>query len=410
MELRAAQVSRDVSQSFFLAEAALDSALARVETAGLPDGIYQVPDPSSANLAFPDGSASFRLTTVNAEALDPDTQLITRRITATGTDDSGIPAQVSATVTQTAPLRGVWTEGPVRIWGGNFGDGAFIGDLRSALGTKSAVKFIWKVHQQGVIQIAPSAAIPWAEAHSYELLDNDGHAWQIEMGTDWNEDPGVYVPDLGTKQSTSGEPIVAQMTPAAPMAAPYPGSDCSGNITLTTPGETREIVDGNVSPPDLSGPGDGKIELCLEYLQGDADDSQVIFHAPATVYVVGKDAAGYAVNVQNLYGVPPGSLIPVTAPLIPDGVKLVVTETSEPVAGDVKIITERFAGSIYAPQSKVVFFNSNPHGTYELQDVVAREAILYTLGIPMSIGQETGATPSSPANTSSSKILSWTSD
>lgn len=315
-EVRATQISRNSHQAFFLAEAAVDYAVTRLEGLGLPDGTYtreQLP-------TLPEG-ASFTLTTTLAELTDQDTQQLSRTVVGHGTTASGASAQVNVTLSQAGPIRGVWSEGPIQVWGGSFGSGDINGDLRSALGTKSAIKFIWQVKQRnGDVQIAPSAQLTQAQHDTFLAsfpgdLDNDGIPWAKKSGKVWDEHPGIYLPELDNQshpQSIAGEPIVAPMEPGNPIAPgmiPYPAASCTGNLTLTSAAATMEIGDGH--PLDLSGPGDGKIALCLEYLFADSpgsSDPAIIFRGPTTIYLTGRHLANntyYALHATEMYAVAP---------------------------------------------------------------------------------------------------------
>jgi len=198
------------------------------------------------------------------------------------------------------------------------------------------------------------------------------------------------------------------MTPAQAIDSPYTSAQCAGNITTTTAGQQLTIKDG--SPGDLSPPGDGKIVLCLQYLQNTASNAKVIFEAPATVYLTGRNSNGFALlsngeGTSAIYTVPPGYLVPDTAPLTPSGLKIIVTKASEGAGGQVSLYIKRFAGSIYAPQSEVGF-TMVPNGEYRLENIVGREASIQTWGQPLSLNNP----PANPQRTTTVTVQSWSSN
>lgn len=410
-ENRAAQVSRDTQQAFYLAEGALDVALTRLHTSDLLDGAYGAEDQTALPVlnGLPTG-ARVMLTTTAAQVLNPTTQQISRQVRATGVVPSGVTAQVTASITQQGPLKGAWMNGPLWIRGNTLDSGIFRADLRSGLGTKKGLRLTSRVHHQGQLQIAASAAT----TETYELTSFEHVPWQTPIGDDSATDPGVYLQtsfETPTSNSESGEaplaPAVAPVLPIEPIVSPYPAAQCSGTLTMTTPNETLMIVDGNANPPDLSPAGDGKIVLCLQYVNMAAAGARVVFRSPSTVYVTGKDVAtGFAVSAKDFYAVGPG-LIPDTAPLLRKGVQLVVTKAPEgSIAGTVSLQTKRFDGSIYAPQS-IVYFTHQDHGEYRFRSIVGRESQMFTFGFPMTIGIQTNDTNIQPTTIT---LKSWSSD
>jgi len=405
--LHNAEHSRDLEQAFFLAEGALDYALA--QTAVYQDGVeYDVAQELGPGSDFPtNGTATFSMITTGAGVVDPDTQEVTRQIIATGQSRLGLTAQVSATVSQRGPLKGAWNEGPMWIKGGAFGNpGLFHADIRSSLGIVESIK-LSGVEHVGQLQIAPSAA----SEEDYLVTHMEDRPWKEPIGNAsgiaWGtEQPGVYLQTfMGVPSTTNGttdmSPTVLPMTPAPTIPSPYSDAQCSGSITQTETGDLLEITDGHSL--DLTGGGDGKIELCLQYIYAAADQVQpnvvsphIIFKAPATIYLTGKNSDGLALKVAGgLYATQPGYANSVTAPLIPNGVKIRVTETPEgEPAGKVIIRSTRFDGSIYAPHSKVGFITA-PHGEYTLRNLVARESEFLTFSIPVMFEEppESSTTP-----------------
>ena len=415
IETRASQVSRNKQQAFYLAEGALDVTLTRLQTTNVTDGDYGAADQSE--LPILDGlptNTEITLTTINTQVVNQTTQAITRTIAATG-DALGVSSTVTATVSSTGPVKGVWTKGPIWIHsiGLGSGTGLFQGDLRSALGIRAAIKLSAKVDHRGALQIGPNTVAP---TENFTLTGDDGDGdptaeieyWLEKLGTDnWDDMPGVFLlTSMGkTPKTTSDPPAIALMLPPPAVVSPYTAAECSGNISLTTNGQKLTITDGNLDPKDLS-PKVGEIVLCLQYLQNDAPGSKVTFEAPATVYLTGENAAGYAVQATDLYTIHPGYLVPDTAPLTPSGLKLIVTKASGSVAGTVHLNTKRFAGSIYAPES-VVYFLMPSNGEYRLENIVARETEIYTSGQPLAV--DNGPAEQEMAETDVT-IQSWSSN
>jgi hypothetical protein len=130
LETRASQLSRDKAQSFYLAEAALDSALSRVKKERLLDGIsYTVPTLQ--------GTATFYLETILAEILaGASRQTLVRRIVATGESGNGTKGTLSAYFEETGPIEGMWGNGAVIAHGGMVPKDFFLtGHMRSRLGS-----------------------------------------------------------------------------------------------------------------------------------------------------------------------------------------------------------------------------------------------------------------------------------
>jgi hypothetical protein len=141
-ELRAAQISRDVHQRFWLAEGAMDYALAHVRNnepvvttlgkthATILDGVeYRVPAPAGQQ-------ARFTVETTAAAILSPDRQRLTRRIVAKGRESTSRPfSELSVVYTQEGPLEGLWARNFVIAGGGaNFPETFLRGSMRSNIG------------------------------------------------------------------------------------------------------------------------------------------------------------------------------------------------------------------------------------------------------------------------------------
>lgn len=402
-DVRSAEVSRDLQQAFWLAEAAMDQAVVRSRNDALPDGTY-----ADVPTAF--GTATFTITTLDSKVVSPQTQRLTRqiiasgKITATGTATPRT-AQVSATVTEDTPLRGMWAGGQVIILNSVLmgGPGQVVrGDIRSGLGTPKAMQLFGAGWQyQGQLQIAPpDLAKPWTRPLGEKQSD------------------GVFIVE-GLRSSTpvplATQPAIAPMQPINPLAYPGLPADCTSSLTVA-PGQTVEILDNGMPPWDRTPAGDGKIKLCLKYLYLDgfasASTGRVIFRGETTLYISGKkpgtDSAIYAMGGTSLYAVNPDTVsypVPDTAPLEP--LRIVVTKASSgQQPGSVCLTTPRFKGSIFAPESLMAFVPSGAvDPRYDIDYLVGRDLVLcFFPPVKYLFGQNISA--SSPASASSS-FLSW---
>jgi len=137
-DLRAAQISRDVHQRFWLAEGAMDYALAHVRsqepvvtTSGKTN--LTVLDGQKYRVPTPFGDAHFTVETTAAAILSPDRQRLTRRIVAKGRESTSRPfAELSVVYSQEGPLEGMWGRKFVLAGGGaNFPETFLRGSMRS---------------------------------------------------------------------------------------------------------------------------------------------------------------------------------------------------------------------------------------------------------------------------------------
>ncbi|MDP3723092.1 MAG: hypothetical protein Q8R91_06315 [Candidatus Omnitrophota bacterium] len=431
LESRAAQVSRDNAQAFYLADGAIDYALTELKTHELADGDY-----NTTNTPVLPAGAQFTLSTVQADVVDPQTQQLVREIRAIGTSASGSQAQAVATITQQGPLTGIWTEGPVDIYGGILGDGVVTGDLRSGLGTLASILFTSIVRHSGNLQIGPSS--PTAQTYGVSIspvwwyYNPQTPPWNLKIGAYPDLNGGVRKPGVmlawnphapGAQPSTEASVAVGPVSIGSPIAVPYPVERCQGTITQATSSTVTEITDGH--PLDLTGPGDGRIEVCVQYVSSPGSYlpmGAIVFRAPTKLYVTGSfvppswdSTPRYSVNATNLYAVTAGRNYQ-NAPLIPNGLQIYVTQPlPDQVTGNVRIGTNRFSGSIHAPASEVTFFtrtftgfSTEPTAEVEFQSITARQAHLMINHHTVVLGgNRTKATMSTQPNTS---LLSWTAE
>lgn len=121
-EMRAAQLSRDLHQSFWLADAAMDAALARINSQHVEDGIEYPVEPVRTGK----GSASFHVWTQSATLHRPPSiysgtdfwQVLVRQITATGVAADGRTTQVVSSFQESGPLSGGWAKRVIAAHGG----------------------------------------------------------------------------------------------------------------------------------------------------------------------------------------------------------------------------------------------------------------------------------------------------
>ena len=420
MELRTAEVSRDVQQAFWLAEAGLDQAMVRVQNEYLRDGVAY-----TAPTSF--GSVSFTLSTIDSEVLSPQAEQLTRQVTVVGTTATGRSAQLTATVVEQGALRGSWTEGAGMFYNASRNHPMTVsGVVRSGLGTATAIGLMGNVHHDGELQIGSSreAAVDtsydWRGSfESWTYSDGSTPAsWQQPMGQVKQTDsvylgaPYSFDPDnKGT--TTVVHPTIASIRPFPSATAPYPDSACRGHLTVPDI-RTKEIADGD--PLDLSPAGDGKIDLCLRYVNLGVMSS-LVFRAPATLYVTGyytSEGNRFAVNAiaaSNLWAVPAtdGNHWEHS---IPNGVQFVVTDRAG--ASHVNLSSRGFSGSVYAPKSPVrVVLNTgflSDKGS-KLGHVVARELMvefdsLYAAS-QLDMGATEGQKPAPLQPLTAPRLLEW---
>ncbi len=378
-EIAAARTSRDLHQAFWLAEAALDYGVAYFKTHDINDG-----DTRAVPAAY--GSAGFTVTTVGSEVVSPETQRLTWQMIGTGTS-GGRTARVTATITEDQRLHGIWAEGPMYVASMQH-QLTLNAPLRTGVGTARAVTLQGTTGQVGQVQIGPAAKAP--RRYSYGQAGDKPGPWTRRIGSNGATD-GVLLAEnawgLGTTSVT--EPSVAVMAPLGTVAtAPYPASQCDKPLIVPM-GTTAEIADGDTLDLD---PREGQIGLCVQYLvTGWGAGSGVLFRAPATVYVTGKDRDNTAVHVKEIWAVDPGHVVAAAAPLIPDGVKIIVTKAPKgEKAGRIQMLLSRFSGSIYAPESYLLIYpGGNGRMSEEKQvigHIVAKDIDIasYGLGAPMA--------------------------
>ncbi len=137
-EMRAAEMSRNLQQAFWLAESGVDSGMARAKQGALVDQ-------QSYALSTVMGTATLQPELVSGEILLPSIgqatrQHLIRRITGTGTGAKNLTAQVQAEIDEVSSLQGVWGNGVVVAVGGAAANNAtfLTGTMHSLTGAMSA--------------------------------------------------------------------------------------------------------------------------------------------------------------------------------------------------------------------------------------------------------------------------------
>lgn len=247
--LRAAQASRDVQQVFWLAESAVDSAIAHLSTT--QDGFaYTASIPGTA------GDAQFTVTPVSGAAASS-----ARMIHATSTSPAGHSTMITAVVREEFSFHGVLSEGSINLLFMPRGlpgeqSGIVLGDLQSGLGLTRSITLSGPVRHQVGLRIGSSG--PTTE--TYPTQGPGATPWTNVLGTNPNTD-GVYLDDSFGAMPTADYILSVASLPSRPLVdAPYSAASCSTPLEWMG-GATRIVNDGD--PLDLSGPGDGKIDLCL---------------------------------------------------------------------------------------------------------------------------------------------------
>jgi hypothetical protein len=435
LEIRQARYSAEAAQAFYLAEGASDYAFAclrfeqqhalaqqRGHLVAFERAYGRSPFFGQKTLAFETwhqaplesaGSARFIIT---LESSEHDTTLTKRevhRITAIGTTASGVTQTVIARSIVEGPLNGILASGPILINGGFF-ERPFGGSVQTTLGTGAAITVTGGVNLQGPVRVG----LPAATEDEYTIFG--GHlqpAYTVVVHV--TVAGGVYL--KGEVFSNSLEvvrPIITgsvgavQSRAPKPMPCPYPQEACEGAIELTEAGQALHIYDGHED--GRKGivdalPGDGQILLCLQYLYAQTEGAEnhppVIFHAPTTLYLTGQNEEGFALRAHELYAVDDAG------ELLPNGVRIIVTGVEPPLAGTVRVDSNHFGGSIYAPQSTVVVDRGMPQTEpWYFGGIVGREVVFWMAGRNVTFpgsADAAEAAAAAPYTRVKPRLISW---
>jgi len=414
-EVKASEISRNLQQAFWGAEAGLDQALTHLrQDKPLPLGarnaalaaaaadarrmgsngtIYALGNPKTfadgtyGPFATPTGTYMLKVQTSKIEVTGPDGARLTRTFTVTGTS-AGRQSTVSSTVvTDDVPLSGIFANGSVSV-----GDLLVMGSLHTGQGTPWSV-FINDSTRNARIMGDVTVGPP-DKTNPYDDLVGPAQQWGY---ADWQVDPNVS-PKVGIgirssylwgnmwpprnvitgKMAAVEMPRIPSLT-RSKRAKPLPGQP----ITLDVPTNGRMTInDGDlIDTSNLSHLPDGKIVLDLDYLSI-GYRAQVTTNAPTDVYLrdhvfledvgtplgYGVDAAAYVGPESVFVAVDPAKESQGVQSVYPDGIRLMVTQHKEP---GVVIVDQPWAffGSIYAPDSMVAV-EANERWVEELKHLV----------------------------------------
>lgn len=361
-EARAAQISRDLQQAFWLSEASLDKAMMRMRGEVLMDGqAYPLPDESPL-VPVKAGSATFQMATTHGVVIPPiypkapaqfvaptpASQQLMRQITATGTAPSGIGNQVRATVQETGPLQGVWAKGLIVINGGREYSGARVfatGNLFSNFGSvvssiplanapssdPAQDKHANVLTLEGLTKAENADALETSVSSELMSLKN-GYA--VLEGAPKAVDDDAILYDVQTTSSTASEYVNGLLAiGVAKDAHPMRIRHCTGRLRLKE-GEVLDIDDGFRAKDSIIHDLDkqaGHITLCVrsvvpedahgwgKVLAGQAPELR--FHQPTTLYVTGSEEFDLATTTFDATVrtkvCPLGCLMPVPGAVLP---------------------------------------------------------------------------------------------
>ncbi len=336
-DLQSARTSRDLEQTFWLAEGALDQALTQLKTQQLVDA-QRYEDTDSLF-----GRSYFELATTTAAVIppfrgQPARQRIQRTITATGRTDSGLLNSVSGMIQEEGPLEGLWGNGVVIVHGGaNFKDVFMSGTMHSGVGALSSTiangqsyglfDMLFGKARQGAIELTGLAyandSADLQSKASRELRSVvEGYKFirGIPLGAPGERYTNVEFTDTaqqGAIQHISGAGsvgLISRMRTGSPLPPEIrPATDCAGNLvlghdaSLFSSGSTLRVEDGFAQGAvrDLTGPGDKRITLCVKSIYPTVtseygwfntivdEPPQVRFSSPATIYVTGSQTVNF---------------------------------------------------------------------------------------------------------------------
>jgi len=329
-EVRSTEINRDQAQAFFLAEGALDQAVADVTKQYKSDNATGSIPPYS--VATPFGTASYTLETIDGQVFSSGKQVVTRRVTTTGTKDS-VSSKVSAIVQETSPLNGVWANGlAIANGGGAFRDIYLSGGMRALRGAIASVVADPSLDSSVSRKALIISGLTMAEDHddleqhyvSPELMSlKKGYMVQQSareeqrgqttyQGVDY---PGMHYvsqPQGMALPHVEGDASVGTVTRILPIGLPSHANplltpqNCSGELPLSGP---TEITDGfeignvrDLSSPDDPGKrgSDGRIVLCAKAIyplginnfvfgmMQSNNPPELTFRKPTTLYLTGS--------------------------------------------------------------------------------------------------------------------------
>ncbi len=393
LETRAAQLSRNTHQAFFLAEAAVDRALV-----ALRNNINAVPDNTTQPVSTPLGQATYTVVTTSLTGQHP----VTRRVTATGSIN-GSQQQVRVDIAEpqaAPPLQGLVTGDRIYLYGPSAATSPsqymqVFGTVHAAGGNTSNL-LVNRAKINGSVSVGASRPDPvdwmWpsyvlAPLYGTDSMDQSIRPPSFEGPPSFAQSYAVptWPPSITPLTDFFTSPPVAVATPMVPeLSDPTYGvrtndtvdqtlqlnhANCTTSISLSG-SDQRVIADGD--PLDITGPGDGKIAVCVTGVSL-SGDSKLTFTSPATVYVLGPSYSqtGHA-TVQAVSG-SGGASTP-----LPNGVEIVLPRWAQPlpslwgwagrfeleswVPPSVVLGGGTFHGSIWAPYAKLQISSNRDAG------------------------------------------------
>lgn len=398
IEVRAAQVSRDTQQAFYLAEGAVDQALVALKQD--PQEVMATP---TYALSTPSGTHRYTVSRLYGSfSWQTATQDVLYHISGTGTAGSNVSTTVATVVgTQQEPLQGVIANGS--IWTDRYGheDGAWSGggphgpstndylgpttiegDLRVHSGAPNLVYLDQGVTVDGDLTV--SAANP---VGGYQQLTSNDYREDRSIAAVFLKPPheehgfGSAEGGWGYLYTVPGSTVTGQIRSSPTSLAPLPAAEtpdmtCYGSVhfyeyhgkTYLYDGQLREEIGGGHTvhirdggPLDATPAGDGRVEFCAESVTINPTVN-VIVHDPAVLFVTGQRgtyfSTDYSGRTHSFLNVGQVRVVGNAEKRADRGFTVVDTGggsyryTSEMFMGD-------FEGSVYAPQSRVIFENNH---------------------------------------------------
>jgi hypothetical protein len=410
-EVRAASISGNLQQAFWLADAGLDEGLsalredrslstltARELGVVIGDARYtrfaasdSLMDGTYGPFSTPVGTYTLKVQTSKLEVLGPEGMQLTRAITSTGTA-AGREASVTAvTTSETIPLTGVFANGPV-LAPGNV---TITGSLHTAAGVPGSFMSYWG----DSLRIFGDLTVGLPEQDNAYTKLYGGTSWMAARDCCTNYTPGAgswnVTDQAGYDEAFKGGAAV--VLPAALQRGWEPKHTVSGKISAVEMPRIQPIA----MPVDLVGAAvplivpDGQT-VVMNANGVDADeapivrlkvqalalgrDSALIFNAPAEIYIEGSLSSSDADTLRDGYWgfSPTGAAIylgtdsvlvaldPSGLHTLEKGVLLKVTQAPSGSAGAVIAdMPWAFYGSLWAPESPAKLAASLAYMTYD---------------------------------------------
>ncbi len=336
MELRAAEVSRDMQQSFYLAEAGLDRAIQDIRTNST------VMSPTAVELAqvtSPTGTFAYSAQTITSQIGFNGQLTSVQQITGSGVSAGRTTSVRASMIPAAQTLSGVTANSDIEIQRSPSGRPITIrgGDIQNALGKSQAIYVEFRSTVDADIMVAPP-------------LPQDQGGYQVLVSDESGDKPAVL--DGGAFL----DPRHITQDVLAPFLASGSPAGCQNFNTpwVVNANQTVDIRDGD--PLDQI-PGDGQILMCLSQATINTG-AEVKFRKPALIYVQGRSFNNKGtIRIVGYEGRRDRGL---TVALTPTADVMTSRDGSrgEVIAGD-------FEGSIYAPASHVYIGETQTERQYE---------------------------------------------